>query len=190
VGIVVLASSCVGPLVLASGVLAMSLTLFAEGYTLASFTMSLAIIFGAPLTAACVAATLYRWCFPRGNALLVVNTAGLLALSAVLSDEFTLTHIAQMTSARAAPLSTSMVIRAVSVIGMLGVLSTSLVMVGVLLVELPIRWFLADSSVDTWEGPLMSVRCIASALVLIVGWGFIDEFWRARLSELVRIFSA
>jgi hypothetical protein len=180
----------VGPLVLACGVLTMSFMLFAEGYTLASFAISLVIIFGAPLTAACVAATLYRWCFPLGNSLLVVNTAGLLALSAVLSDDFMLTLVAQLTSARAVPLSTSTVIRAVSVIGMLGVLSTSLVMLGVLLVELPIRWFLADSSVGTWEGPLMSVRCIGSALVLIVGWGFIDEFWQARLSELAHIFSS
>ena len=187
-GLLVFISACVGPLVLACGVVVAALSLFAESLSLSTIAVCLMLVASAPMVAACTASTLYRWCFPSGSALLVMNAAGLLAMLALLSDEHVLTTCAHF-SAFSVPPSPARVVEIVSVASVAGVLSSSVVMLAVLTFEIPARWFLSKSGAREWEGILRALRLVGTAVVLVMGWGLIDEFARARLSAVLSFFS-
>ncbi len=184
-GALLFASAFVGPLVLACGVAVLALSLFVEKTSFSILAMYVMLVASAPAVAACATATLYRWCFPSGSARSLMNAAGLLALLALLSDGYVLASVAQLSVSP----SPAVVVQIVSVASVVGALSCAVVMMGVLLFEIPVRWFLPSKETLEWEGILLSARAIATVIILVIGWGLIDEFARARLSSLLVIFS-
>jgi hypothetical protein len=115
-----------------------------------------------------------------------MNAAGLLTVLALLSDGQVLSDLARASSA---PLSVTSIGKTLSVASFVGILSASVVMLAVLILEVPTRWFMGREDSTQWEGILCALRLIATVAVLVVGWGMIDEFARARLREFLVMFS-
>lgn len=185
-GALVFASACVGPLTLVCGFVVVALMLFGGGSSLAAVVMCTVVVASAPLVAGCFASTLYRWCLPSASGRLVMNAAGLLTVLALLSDGQVLSDLARASSA---PLSVTSIGKTLSVASFVGILSASVVMLAVLILEVPTRWFMGREDSTQWEGILCALRLIATVAVLVVGWGMIDEFARARLREFLVMFS-
>ncbi len=185
-GILIFASVCVGPLTLVCGLVVVALLLFGEAQSLTSIGMCALVVASVPLAAGCVASTLYRWCLPSASGHLVMNAAGLLTVLALLSDGPVLSGLAR--AATTSPSVTS-ILSTLSVASVVGILSASIVMLAVLILEVPARWFVSREDAPQWEGILRTVRIIGTVAVLAIGWGMIDEFARARLSEFFSMFS-
>lgn len=175
-----------GPLTLVCGFIVAALLLFGEAQTVTSIGMCTLVVASAPLAAGCVASTLYRWCLPSVSGRLVMNVAGLLAVLAILSDEPVLSNYVRV--ATTAP-SVTNILSTLSVASVVGILSASIVMLAVLIVEVPARWFVSREDGPQWEAILRTVRLIGTVAVVAIGWGIIDEFVRARLSEFFSMFS-
>ncbi len=185
-GVLIFASVCVGPLTLVCGLVVVALLLFGQVQSVASIGLCALVVASAPLAAGCVTSMLYRWCLPLASARLVMNASGLLTVLAILSDGRVLSDFARV--ATSAPSVTS-ILSTLSVASVVGILSASIVMLAVLILEIPARWFVSREDGPQWEGILRTVRLIGTVAVLAMGWGIIDEFARARLSEFFSMFS-
>jgi hypothetical protein len=116
----------------------------------------------------------------------IVSASGLLTVLALLSDGEALSGLVRVSST--AP-SLTLLVRALSVASGAGILSASVVMLAVLILEVPARWFVSRDDGAEWEGILRTLRLIGTVGVLVAGWGIIDEFSRERITEYLSMFS-
>jgi hypothetical protein len=186
VGALVLASTCVGPLTLVCGFFVVALALFGERSSLVSVGMCVVVVASAPLVAGCAVSTLCKWCLPSASVRSIVSASGLLTVLALLSDGEALSGLVRVSST--AP-SLTLLVRALSVASGAGILSASVVMLAVLILEVPARWFVSRDDGAEWEGILRTLRLIGTVGVLVAGWGIIDEFSRERITEYLSMFS-
>ncbi len=185
-GALIVASVCVGPLTFACALVVVALVLLGEVSSVVSVGMCVVVVSSAPLVSGCVASVLYRWCFPAARARLVMNAAGLLTVLALLSDGQMLSGLARVATTMP---TVNLLVSTLSAATVVGILSAALVMIAVLILEVPARWFVLRENSAQWEGIFHALRLIGTFGVLLIGWGILDEFARARLKEFLLMFS-
>lgn len=184
--LVLLSAGVLGPLALAAVVMLVALGVQAGSGTLGGAVAAAALVLVVPLTSASCVGVVYRWSFQAEG--VTRNVRGLVSattLAALLSYPPFLAAVAQSGAGQAPSVST--VLALLGGASVVGAVSVAVVTCSVLLVELPVRWFLPAQHQPCWDGILRSMRWIGAAVVMTVLWSVLQLWWLGRLHELLGI---
>lgn len=174
---------CTGPLVIASALLLGAGVQVGVGPGMAGVC---SVLLAVQLAAAGGVSALYRYCFvssvSRGVGLLAAIVATLVVLSSpsVVAQLASLA-IATTSSAHLADLFAMFFIDLLFFVAVTSVV----VMLGVLLVEAPIRWAQGEHTL-VYDGAYRVLRCVVVVVMLTAGSGLIQGEFLARLAETMR----
>jgi hypothetical protein len=173
-------------LALAAVVLLVALGVQAGSSSLGTAIAAVALLLVVPLTGAACIGVVYRWSFQgggmtRGVRALVSTTT----LAALLSYPPFLAALAPRGTGQ--PPTLASLVTLLGAASVVGVVSVAVVTCSVLLVELPVRWFLPAQHQPCWDGVLRSLRWIGAAVVVTVVWSALQAWWLGRLPSLIGV---
>lgn len=184
--LVLLSAGVLGPLALAAVVMLAALGVQAGNSTVGGAVAAAALVLVVPLISASCVGVVYRWSFQAGG--MTRSVRGLVStmtLAALLSYPPFLAAVAQ--SGAGQPPTVSKVLALLGAASVVGAVSVAVVACSVLLVELPVRWFLPAQHQPCWDGILRSMRWIGAAVVVTVLWSVLQVWWLGRLHELLAV---
>jgi hypothetical protein len=171
-----------GPLVFA----AMSLVLVGQAVQGSAVTLAATVFLSIPLFSGAGLSVLYRWCFARpavGAASLLTGAAVLVFLLSEPSFIFCIASLL-MGSATAATI-TGDVVQSMGAIATFVALVCAVIMFGVLLLELPFRFFSPQQRVLD-DGFFRAVRWIGGLVLFVAGSSIVRQEGVARLGDAIR----
>jgi hypothetical protein len=179
--------SLCNPFLLSAAVVLLALSLLGSDVTVGATVVTSFFLLAAPLAASVAVSTVWGWCFsdsrgasPRSAGLL----AGLFALLAILSDDTALHALRFLWVAQTLPISRCLLILAQA--SAFVCLTSSLVMVSVLLVEIPVRW--CTSATAGWEvdGLARTGRWVGVAVSVSAAWFLVIEVADSRFGAVLQ----
>jgi len=184
--------SAIGPVLLASAAIALSLLWHGDGAVAVAPLMSLtALVALWPTVTGASVALLCRWICPGSWGRAAALAAALWGLLTMLSSPAALSaamSVAREISAgRPLPADALVLLKELSLIGLLSVL---VVMAAVLAFEVPLRAVISRSATDPYDSTARSLRGALTAVILLVGWVAVEDAALERLSAVLKMLGS
>lgn len=176
------------PILLCGATALVALSLFSGGTPVLGAAATAVSLLAAPFAAAVLVEMMYRWCFDGCAPRTLSTVAASAALTMLLGDRTLLIGLNFIWLNPEAGLHSLLPVCAAFV--SISALSAAIVMCGVLLLELPLRWATSTFGRHEAEGLPKTLRLVAVCFIVGLGWPLLREAWSEVVVKVIHSFGA